>query len=464
MKRDILLPAWVPEIAGASGPIYLAVVEALEADIAAGVLQPGQRLPTHRSLAAALGVDLTTITRAYAEARRRRLIDAAIGRGTFVCATPRSGAPIQVEVDLSMNMPPQPPAAAIRTRLAQTTAAILRRIEPAHLLSYHPGGGSREERAAGAAWMAPLIPDLPAERVLVSGGAQAAIMALLTTVAGKGEVVLTEAFTYPGVRAAAGQVGIRLEGLAMDREGLLPEALDEACRCLKPRALYCTPTIQNPTTATMSPVRRAAVAAVARRHRLPIIEDDAYGLLPPAPLPPLATFVPELTWYVSTLSKCLSPGLRIAYVVAPDRLQAERGQAALRATAQMAPPLSAAVATRWIQDGTAGAMLEAVRTESRERQGLARNALPADLMAFHPDGHHVWLRLPPSWSAPVFADHVRRMGLAVVPGAAFAVGGAPAEALRISLGAAPDRDVLAAALARISATLDQEAYTAAAIV
>jgi DNA-binding transcriptional MocR family regulator len=462
--RDILPPVWAPRLAAASGPIYLAVVDALEADIDAGVLGPGQRLPTHRALAATLDVDLTTITRAYAEARRRGLIDAAVGRGTFVGARRSPGGGDRVEVDLSMNMPPQPPSARIPARLAQATAAALRGIEPSSLLSYHPSGGGVAERTAGAAWLAPLLPDLRPGRVLVSAGAQAALMALLTTLARAGDVVLTEALTYPGVRSAAAQLGIRLEGLPMDGEGLLPEALDEACARLGPKALYCIPTIQNPTTSTMSPARREAVASVARRHRLPVVEDDAYGLLPSPHLPPLAALAPELTWYVSTLSKCLFPALRVAYVVAPDEVQAGRAQAALRATIQMAPPLSVAVATRWVQDGTAGEMLEAVRAESRERQAGARSILPADLLASHPEGHHAWLRLPPPWSAHAFAEHVRRMGLAVVPAPVFAIGAAPAEALRLSLGAASDGDALLAALGRIASALKQEPYALAAIV
>lgn len=456
MKRGALPSGWVPGIATTSGPIYLAVVEALETDIAAGVLNPGQRLPTHRSLAAALGVDLTTVTRAYAEARRRGLIDAEVGRGTSVRASPGAGASARVETDLSMNMPPQPPAAAIQARLMRTMTSVLRRGDLPSLLSYHSGGGSPADRAVGAAWLAPLIPGLEAERVLLSGGAQAAIMALLTAVARAGDVILTEAFTYPGLLAAAAQIGVRLQGLPMDAEGLVPDALDEACERLGAKVLYCIPTIQNPTTATMSVARREAVAAVARRRRLTIIEDDAYGLLPAAPLPPLATFVPESTWYVSTLSKCLFPGLRIAYVVAPDAVQARRGQAALRATAQMAPPLSAAVVARWVPDGTAKAMLDAIRAESRERQRMARSSLPAELTASHADGHHVWLRLPRAWNAPAFTETVRRLGLAVVPGASFAAGSAPVEALRISLGAAADRDVLARALGRIAAVLEQE--------
>ncbi|WP_119679718.1 aminotransferase-like domain-containing protein [Indioceanicola profundi] len=460
MRRSTPPAEWVPAVPAGSGPIYLSIVEALEADIAAGILVPGQRLPTHRFLAARLDIDLTTVTRAYAEARRRGLVDASVGRGTFVCEPRQPATAAPAEVDLSMNMPPQPAAASIQATLLRAMAAALRRPESARLLSYHPSGGSRAEQAAGAAWLAPLLPGVTPDRVLMAAGAQAALMALLTTLAGAGDTVLTEQFTYPGIRAAAAQTGIRLHGLPMDAEGLLPEALEEACIRLRPKALYCIPTIQNPTTATMTPARRQAVAAVARRHGLPIVEDDAYGLLPAAPLPPIAAFAPELSWYVSTLSKCLFPGLRIAYVAAPDERSAGRARTALRATAQMAPPLSAAVATRWVQDGTAIAMVAAIREESRERQRLAAAALPAELISAHPEGHHVWMRLPPAWSAVAFAEQVRRAGLAVVPGPVFAVGGPGPEALRISLGAAPDRQVLTSALGRIAATLEQQAHAA----
>lgn len=458
-------PAWTPDIRGRAGPIYKVIADAIAADIAAGVLAPGQRLPTHRALAAALRVDLTTVTRAYGEARRRGLIDGTVGRGTHVLGTPAAGdRAVPAEIDLSMNLPPQPEEAAVRERLAQATAAVLRGADPARLMTYRPSGGGVEDRAAGVAWLAPLLPGLPAERVLVCGGGQAALTALLTTLVRCGDTVLAERVTYPGFRAAAAQLGLRVEAVAMDGGGLLPDALEEAVARHAPKALYTVPTIQNPTTATMPPARRAAVAAVLRRHALPVIEDDAYGALPHSPLAPLAALVPDLAWYLATLSKSLMPGLRIAYLVAPDEPRAARARAGLRATAQMAPPLSAAIATRWIRDGTAHAIRDTVRAESTARQDLARRLLPPGSFDAHPQGHHLWLRLPAPWTAAAFAGEVRRSGLAVVPDTAFATGAPDGNALRLSLGAAPDRDTLHAALTRISTTLAREADALAEIV
>jgi DNA-binding transcriptional MocR family regulator len=454
MKRHADRPAWMPALT-AGTPLYLAIADAMAADIATGVLQPGQRLPPHRLLAEALGVDLTTVTRAYGEAQRRGLVEAAVGRGTYVRegAAGATGAMAGPEVDLSMNLPPQPEAAGLAGHLAQTTAAVLRAGAARPLMSYQPAGGSPADRAAGAAWLAPLLPGLPGARVLVSGGAQPALMALLLMHTMPGDTVLTEAFCYPGFRAAAAEARVRLHGLTMDAEGILPDALDEACRRLAPKAFYCGPTLQNPTTATMPPARRAAIADVLRRHAVPLIEDDAYGLLPADPPAPIAALAPQLAWYVATLSKTLLPGLRVAYTVAPDEAGAARLQAALRALSQMAPPLTVAVASRWIQAGTAVAIRQAIAEEARARQALARALLPAGSFAAQPDGHHLWLRLPAPWTAPVFAARLRRHGLAVVSDDAFAVGPAPGDSIRLSLGAARDRDALAAALGRIAATL-----------
>jgi DNA-binding transcriptional MocR family regulator len=435
------------------GPIYLGIAEAMAADIASGRLRPGQRLPPHRALAAALGIDLTTVTRAYNEARRRGLIDAGAGRGTFVripsehSPARRRDEPRAAAVDTSMNLPPAPAGVSLRERLSDGLAGLGRRDDFLSLLSYRPSAGGEEDRAAGADWLRARALEATAERVVVCPGAQAALLILLTSIVRPGDVVLTEALTYPGLRALAAHVGVRLLGVATDGEGLLPGALEEACRREKPKALYCVPTIHNPTTATMSAERRAEIAGIVRRHSLLVFEDDAYGYLPtPAPKP-LAAYVPDLAFHISTLAKCLTPGLRVAYLLVPGPSHAVRMAAALRATVLMAPPLTASLATRWIQDGSARAILDGVRTESMARQRIAREILPAGTWAAHPQGHHLWLSLPPAWTGAEFAAHARRHGLAVVPSDAFAVEGASApNAVRVSLGAAHDRDRLRHAL------------------
>lgn len=445
---------WTPRLDAAQGPIYLAIADAIGTDIAKGELRAGERLPTHRALAERLGVDLTTVTRAYAEARRRGLVEASVGRGTFV----RAPAPMATEpsggVDLGMNLPPQPTDPSLRELLQQGFARLLAGAD-ARMLTYRSGAGSPEERAAGATWLRPTLGAVDPERVLLAPGAQPALLAALGAVAAAGEVVLTDRLTYPGLRCAAAQLGLRLVAVAGDAEGMLPAALDAACRDSAAKALYCTPTIHNPTAVTMPPARRHEIAGLARRHGLSILEDDAYGLLPSAPLPAIASLAPEISVHIATVSKVLSPALRVAYVVAPDARWATRLSVALRAAVLMTSPLLAGLVTAWIADGTAGAVVAAIRRESAARQRIAREILPADAIDAHPEGLHLWLRLPARWDRLAFVAHLRRQGgLAVVPSDAFAIGDAPPPgAVRVSLGAAPDRESLRQALRAVAAAL-----------
>ncbi|WP_236020501.1 aminotransferase-like domain-containing protein [Sabulicella rubraurantiaca] len=455
---------WAPRLAGRGGPIYLAIADAIDEAIKSGELPGGARLPTHRAMAEALGVDLTTVTRAYREARQRGLLEATVGRGTFVRKTSPEAASVgRAEgrglIDLSMNLPPEPSDPPLRQLIQTGLADLLSGPDAASLLTYRPGAGSAEERAAGAAWVSPTLGEVDPGLVLVSPGAQPALLATLGLVARAGDLVLTDALTYPGFRGAAAQLGIRLCPVACDADGMLPDAVEEACRGDdRPRALYCIPTLQNPTSITLPLERRQALVDVARRHRLRILEDDAYGVLPVRPLPALAALAPEITFHVSTLSKVISPALRVAYVVAPDQGCAAKLAAALRANVLTASPLLTALATKWVRDGTARSLLSAVRRECMARQEIAREILPAGSFLAQPEGLHLWLRLLPPWRRLDFASRIREQGLAIVPSDAFAVGeGTPPDAVRVSLGAAPSREQLRIALRAIATVFAGEA-------
>src|SRR2546430_14372541 len=100
---------WLPTLSERQGPAFLRIVEALAAEIASERLVRGQQIPTHRALASALEVDLTTVTRAYGEDRRRGLLEAQVGREKFISETTARAAgdiPFKVKIDLSMNLPP----------------------------------------------------------------------------------------------------------------------------------------------------------------------------------------------------------------------------------------------------------------------------------------------------------------------------------------------------------------------
>ena len=450
---------WSPTL-DAGGPVYEGIVDALERDIASGRLLRGQRLPTHRALARTLNVDLTTVTRAYNEARRRGLTDAKVGQGTFVAENrtrPASRAAAGIDVDLSMNLPPSPIEADLEGRIMRGLAAVQRDHGFSDLLSYQQAGGSAVDRGIAADWLRRRVPTIEAERLVISPGTQSALMAVLLAVTRPGDVVLTDRLTYPGFRSAAASLGVRLVGVASESDGMDPQALAEACRLHAPKAVYLMPTIHNPTTMTIGPERRGELAAVIRRHDLMLIEDDAYGSFEPKALP-IATLIPERSYLAMTLSKCMAPGLRVAHVLAPDRAAASGIANSLRTVSQMPAPLMVALVSRWIADGSADAIVAAVATEAAARQGLAIKALSGQSYAAHSRGLHVWLRLPATWTRAEFAAHLQRQGLAVVTSDSFSVDGEPEHAIRIALGAARSRADLVAALDVLVVALKSPAY------
>jgi len=439
---------WLKRVATAEGPVYRRLVAALDAAVGAGELQAGDQLPPQRTVAALLGIDFTTVTRAYAAARERGLVEGAVGRGTFVRG--RSADDEVGLVDLSMNLPPPPRGQSLATLLRDASRSVLDRTDAAALMAYHPAGGSLGQKTAAAAWLAPVLGAVAPERLLVCGGAQTALAVLLSTLLKPGDALITEPLTYPGLRTASAQLGIRLIPCPVDAEGFLPKDLARLCAA-GAKAIYCVPSLQNPTTATLSRGRRAEIAAVARAADVWILEDDPYSLLLDAPPPALATFAPERTFHVATVSKVLSPGLRTAFIAAPDADQAARVAAGLAAFAQMAPPLTTAIVSSWIREGVAQAVLAGVKAEVRARRALADALLPAAIGP--PESLHVWLDLPPGRDGAGFRELGRRRGLSLVTAEAFAVGAPVRDGVRISLGGPARIATLETALREIARML-----------
>jgi DNA-binding transcriptional MocR family regulator len=295
-----------------------------------------------------------------------------------------------------MNLPPQPMEADLEGRLTRGIAAIQRDVGFSAHLSYRDPGGSGAERDIAAEWRRSRIAEARGDRVVICPGTQNALFDLLIALTLPGDVVLTEALTYPGIKAAAACRGTRLVGVPIDEHGILPDALDAACRKHSPKAVYLIPTIHNPTTATMPRSRREQVAEVLRARDVLLLEDDAYGMLEPKAVP-LAALVPERTYFAATFSKCIAPGLRVSFLLTPDQDAASLLANALRATVHMPAFLMVALVTRWLQDGSADTIIAAIRDEATARQKLASQVLARHAFSRHPSGHHIWVTLPPNW-------------------------------------------------------------------
>lgn len=439
---------WSPEVEKQTGPRYLAIVRALSNDIDRGVLNVGDRLPTHRELGDRLGVAVGTITRAYAEAERLGLVRGEIGRGTFVASLGRGSnllrkdAPPARYVDLAMNEP----LSAADPDLAVALRAMSKRQDLQDLLRYHPPEGIPRHRATGAKWIGRCGVETKAEDVVVCSGAQHALVVTLSALASPGDWIFVEDLTYPGIQAVAKLLQLRLHGIAMDENGLIPEAFETACRQRRAKALYCVPTLQNPTVTTLPDRRRRAIARIAREHGVAIVEDDVMRPLVPDPPIALTSLMPENSYFVTTLSKAISGGLRVAYVACPPGTASRLGES-IWATLYMVPPLMAEIAAAWIEDRTAERAVQWKRDGIRKRVAIAREVLEGMRLHTNANSYHAWLELPESWTSAQFAAETRRRGVAVTPSEAFRAGsGGSPRAVRLCLGAVDDERTLRAAL------------------
>lgn len=457
------MSTWRPWLMQRSRLKYLAIVEAIEADIRAGRLRAGERLPPQRTIADTLGVDLTTVTRALNEARKRGLIEARVGRGTFVrgnlAANPKTSIDAPPVIDLSMNSPPQPAAARLQQLIPETIQSLLANERGMLHLHYQESAGSQPDRAAAAIWLSKRIADLKESHVLMTSGAQNALCAVIECLMKPGDVIAAGALTYPGIKAIAQLKALTIKPLAVDRHGILPEAFEQCCRTFAPKVVYIVPAIDNPTAATLPESRRREIALTARKYSVAIIEDDPYSPLQDSPIVSFANLAPTLTWHIATLSKCATPALRIAYVVVPNNVQGRRLAGVLRAANLMAPPLNAALASRWITSGTLDKITTAIREENIERQKIARSVLASQNIATDPNGHHIWIHLPAHWRAADFVEHAEKSGISVVASSAFATTDDAPDAVRISLGVAPNRKMLTDALEVLESLFDQSELT-----
>jgi DNA-binding transcriptional MocR family regulator len=457
---------WKPHLHRDAGSKYLGIVQALESDIYAGRVQPGDRLPSQRAIAEELQVDLTTVTRAFNEAKRRGLLEGNKGGGTYIrdSLQQQLAAEKLLKLDLSMNNPPQPAAANLSQRLSDGIAALMTDQRRMLQLQYQDAAGNPADRDAAASWLQSKQLDVTTDRLLIACGAQSALYGICKQLLTAGSELFTPEYTYPGLKAVAKELGITLKAIACDEEGIIPSAFEQACEQHAARALYLIPTIDNPTAVTIPLKRRQALAEIANRYQVSIIEDDPYSSLKHDAPTPFVALLPELTWHIVTLSKSATPALRVAFVVTPDGQRCRELASVLRASSLMAPPLMCALVTRWIYDGTLGELAVAIREENNQRQQRVAALLAGYEFSADPDGHHIWLRLPAQWQAEQFAREAQSHGVSIVPVSQFAITNTPIQAVRVSLGLALDMEVLNRAVGILSQLLAQMQSSERAVV
>lgn len=463
---------WIPALAP-NGPRYRALADAIGEAVQAHELEAGDRLPPVRDLAWRLKVTPGTVARAYQLAESRGLVEGRVGSGTYVLGA-RHPRDIVDPALVTTDAGPEAEAVegAIEMRLnravdigqAETITAALERLiareRPLPLTDYHRYGEDVAVRESGVRFLeSGGVPARVADTVICSGAQHGLLTALAATCGGGDAIALTEPLIYPGVKDTARALGLRLEPVAVDGDGLIPEALDEACRRLRPGAIVLTAANQNPSLTTMPLARREAIAEIALRRRVPIVEDDVYGWLAPNRLPSFPSLCPDLCWYVMSLSKCVAAGVRVGYLLAPPG-EGPRAARLLQGYTQHVSWLLSALAAELIAAGDAERIMGLVRMETARRSVAVEAALTPALQAgrgkltVSRTSTKAWLELPEPWRATEFADAARRAGVLVSPAEAFAVGRTPApHAVRIAFSNMRTRAVAAEGARRLAELL-----------
>lgn len=435
---------------------YKSVVDALAADIRAGRLPSGTRLPTHRELAAREGLAVVTASRVYAELEAMGLVSGERGRGTFVrdaSLPPGHGidqpAPAPDMVDLNFNYPALPEQADLLRRGLRELAAS---GDVEALLRYQPHAGRPHERSSVACHLADRGIHVTRDRVLIVDGAQHGLAVTAIAVLKPGDVVAADALTYPGFKVLAHTLGFEVVAVPAAAGVTDLDALEHLCATRRVRAVYAMPTLHNPLGWVTSLAHRERLVHIATRYELLIIEDAAYAFLASQPPPPLAALAPDITIYVSGLSKSVATGLRVGFVSAPPTL-VPAIERAIRATSWNTAAVMTALACRWLDDGTVRRLEAAKRQDAEARQALARAELAGLDCVGHPSSYFLWLTLPPEVRADRVAADLAAKRISVTTAEPFAVTEHVPHAIRLALGS-PDMDSLHAAVRTVRSVIE----------
>ncbi|WP_406610713.1 PLP-dependent aminotransferase family protein [Agarivorans sp. JK6] len=433
------------------------IVEQIRLQIEQQQLKPGEKLPPQRQLAEHLAVTVGTISRAYAQAELQGLIESKTGSGSYV----KSPTNYQQQwgslkgnnqhIELWQNTAFTQARAQQLVPLLQNYAQAGEQLD--QLLDNDHSQNLVAQRESVCAWLNQSSSCFKPEQLFFSYGAQHGLNLCLIALELVGERVLCEALCYPGLITLAKQLKIELKGVALDEQGICPDSLLSHIEKYHPKALYLTPTLQNPTTAIMSEARRQQIIDICRAHQVIIIEDDVCGLLPDQRPPAMVEMAPQQVIYLNSFSKGAFKGLRFAYLHTPAHLQTAFNSA-IRGSVWNISPLLVDVAIQWIQAGFADKALIEQRRLIGQRAQLLHHHMAGMDYSYQEGGLHCWLRLPANWRCSQFVAAAQQHGVEVASAEHFVVDNqASPNAVRLSLGQAESNQQLDQGLAILAKLL-----------
>ncbi|PRY95197.1 DNA-binding transcriptional MocR family regulator [Hasllibacter halocynthiae] len=448
---------WSPDLSSARGPKYAALAASIRRAIQDGQLRAGSKLPPVRSLATTLSVTPGTVARAYGTLRAEGALMGAQGSGTFV-ARPEDFEPSEPYLTALS----EEGEVNLRTALVPDVgqgieiAAAMRAAADVEDWARHPNRSDDAALARAILDWQPGIEIGPAEPrhvVPALGGQHAVVLVMQAALRGPRPRVVTDELAYSGFRHAAALARAEISGLPWDDHGPKPAAFDAACR-LGGVQLYCTSSeCHNPTTLRTTDDRRAEMVEIARRYDVQILDDDCF--ISGGSLAPLYRgLAPERVWHVGSLSKRVSPLLRLGFLIAPEGRQRD---AVLTAQHQFfgLPRPVAATGLHLLETGAAQRVKVRVRAANRRMVAEARRAFEGCDFLSREEVPLIWLTMPRGWRASSFEAAAKARGVLVKPADLFALpdGRAP-NAVRIALNGAIGPDALGESLGVLRDLLD----------
>ena len=424
--------SWKPVLKDSDNPIYLELVNQLESDIKSNILLPGTKLPPQRELADYLGINLGTVTRALKTCTKRGLITAVTGKGTYVASDViyqdnmlTLNPPEDKIIEMGATLPSTSPNHHILDILSTTST------EPNanQLLQYNFNAFHNFQHLMAEKWLFKNGLTTSTAHILFASGGQNAIVSTLVGLFSSGDKIGCDEFTYPGFKSAAKMLGIILVPIKQFDE----DSINYACKHDNIKGLYIIPDYHNPTALSMPCTIREDIGKSAIKHNLIIIEDAINHLLGDNILPPVGCFCPEQTIYISSLSKTISPGLRLAFVSCPTKYKNELSFALYNLNISVSA-LLAQTAANLIQSEKADIILEERREFIRKRN-IKINSYFKD---YHLQGDLTcpfrWLIFPPGISSHTFEQLAKAAKVQVYAADRFFVGSHQTiEAIRISV-------------------------------
>lgn len=363
--------SWKPRREQLTQPYYLSLASLLEYDIQSGRLPPHTKLPPQRELADYLDLNLSTVTRAYKRCELKGLTYATTGRGTFVAPQPEAVAPEKPYIELGSIYPFD----SCNRAVVEGAKYVLSKGYAERLLDYGEPLGTPSQRGTARDWLRRLGVEATPEHIAVTSGAQNALVISLLALFQPGDAIAADHYTLPGFVELAKMLHLTVVPVASDGFGMRPDALDALCTQRRIRGVYLMPTCQMPTTLMMDQTRREALAGLAEKHGLLVLEDDIYAFLAPEGVRPMAALVPDRTVYICSLSKSLSAGLRVAFLAYPPSWS-ERMIRGIYNVNVKTPSFNTEVACTLIRSGVAEEIVREKIALARERNGLCDRFFP----------------------------------------------------------------------------------------